>query len=102
MATYCQNCGTETSESAHYCSSCGAYIPENVGEKVKELKENIEVFNLTKEAVIFSIYIVAFTAALYAWQVFDISSWELRLLGSLVIAVITVFITRSLLNRYLL
>ncbi|HVN65143.1 MAG TPA: zinc ribbon domain-containing protein [Methanomicrobiales archaeon] len=102
MAKNCPNCGKDTSGTATYCSSCGAYIPENVGEKVKELKENIEVFNITREALIFAVYIVAFTTALYAWQVLDVPSWEWRLLGSLAIAVLSVLITRFLLNRYLL
>jgi len=102
MAKYCPNCGESTSDTAAYCSSCGAYLTEQVGEKVKELKENIEVFNLTKEALIFSIYIIAFTAGLFAWQVLDVPSWEWRLLGSLAIATVSVFVTRFLLNRYLL
>ena len=102
MARQCPNCGENTSETASYCSSCGAYIPENIGEKVKELKENIEVFNITREALIFSVYIIAFTAALFAWQVLNVPSWEWRLVGSLAIAVVSVLITRFLLNRYLL
>jgi hypothetical protein len=102
MPKYCPNCGDRISEIANHCSSCGAYIPENIGEKINEFKENIEIFDLMKETVIFSVYIVAFTAALYAWQVLMIPSWEWRLIGSLAIAVLSVFITRFLLAKYLL
>ena len=102
MEKFCPNCGKNSSETANYCSSCGAYIPENIGEKVKELKENIELFNLTKGALIFMVYIIGFTVALYVWQILDIHSWEWRFFGSLVIAVISVFVSRFLLNRYLL
>ena len=102
MARYCPNCGKDTPDKAEYCPSCGAYTTEHVDDKVKELKENIEAFNLTKEALIFSIYIIAFAAALLAWQVLDIFSWVYRLLGSLLIAVVAVIIIRFLLNRFLM
>ena len=102
MAKYCPNCGQETSENANYCSSCGAYITENIGEKVKELKEDIELYRLTKEVHIFTVYVITFTAALLAWQILNIPSWEWRLFSSLAIGVILVFIIRFLLNRYLI
>jgi len=102
MAKLCPKCGKEISEGATYCSSCGTYTTENIGEKVTELKEHIEAFNLTKNALIFTVYVIAFTAALLAWQILNIPSWEWRLFSSLAIGVILVFIIRFLLNRYLL
>ena len=102
MAKNCPGCGGSVPETADYCPSCGAYIPENIGEKVKEFEEDMQIFNLTKEAVIFLVYVVAFAGALYAWQILDIASWWWRLLGSLAIAVISVLITRFLITRYLL
>lgn len=75
--------------------------PPFIEEKEKELKENAEIFNLTKELHIFTVFVVSFTVALYAWGILNISSWGWRLFGSLATAVITVFVIRFLLNRYL-
>jgi len=102
MAKYCPNCGKSIAEEANYCPSCGAYITGNVREKLKEFKENIEIFNLVKEVHIFTVYVIAFTAALYAWEILNIPSWEWRLFGSLATGVIAVFATQFILNRYLL
>jgi len=95
MAKSCPNSGKDTSEKASNCPST-----ENVGEKVKELKDSIEIYNLTKEAYIFTVYIVAFTAALFVWDFLNVPSWEWRLFGSLAIGVLSVFISRFLLNKY--
>ena len=107
MAKFCPNCGEKTSEKAGYCPSCGAYLTpvltkSEVEEKAKEFRENIEIFNLTKQIYIFTVYVIFFTAALYAWEVLNVPTWEWRLFGSLATAVAAVFIGRFLLNRYLL
>ncbi|HTY53296.1 MAG TPA: hypothetical protein VMB35_08905 [Methanomicrobiales archaeon] len=50
---------------------------------------------------IFTVYVVAFTAALNVWAILNIADWELRLASSVFIGVLSVFITRFLLKRYL-
>jgi uncharacterized membrane protein YvbJ len=107
MPRFCPNCGEKIPEQANYCSSCGAYITpvlskSEVQEKAKEFRENIEIFNLTKQVHVFTVYVIFFTTALYAWEVLNVPTWEGRLFGSLAIAVAAVFTGRFLLNRYLL
>ena len=101
MEKYCSNCGKPVSDPANYCASCGAYIGKNIEGKVKEFREHVEILNLTKEVHIFTVYVVAFTAALNVWAILNIADWQLRLASSVFIGVLSVFITRFLLKRYL-